>query len=193
MRKKRKYLTEQEINRVLSVSCVDKNDVRNKLIMLMCFIHGFRVSEVCNVKLSDLDIEGRVIQIHRLKNGFSTIHPLTKKECEQISLWLSERHSLIHSTNEWLFVSRKGDKLSRQNVYCIVRNYGKRAGLPLEIHPHMFRHSCGYALANKGVDTRLIQDYLGHKNIAHTVIYTASNSERFTGLWDSDARWNSGH
>ncbi len=59
------------------------------------------------------------------------------------------------------------------------------AGLPLEIHPHMLRHSCGFALANMGIDTRLIQDYLGHRNIRHTVWYTASNAGRFYGIWDN--------
>ncbi|MCK2904143.1 tyrosine-type recombinase/integrase, partial [Escherichia coli] len=61
---------------------------------------------------------------------------------------------------------------------------GGNAGLSLEIHPHMLRHSCGFALANMGIDTRLIQDYLGHRNIRHTVWYTASNAGRFYGIWD---------
>jgi len=57
------------------------------------------------------------------------------------------------------------------------------AGLPLHAHPHMLRHACGYALADQGADTRLIQDYLGHRNIQHTVRYTASNPARFQRLW----------
>ncbi|MFZ5179114.1 tyrosine-type recombinase/integrase, partial [Enterobacter kobei] len=57
------------------------------------------------------------------------------------------------------------------------------AGLSLCSHPHMLRHACGFALADRGVDTRLIQDYLGHRNIRHTVRYTASNAERFEGVW----------
>lgn len=61
-------------------------------------------------------------------------------------------------------------------------DYGQLAGLGVPVHPHMLRHACGYALADKGIDTRLIQDYWGHKNIQNMVIYTASNVERFRNI-----------
>jgi type 1 fimbriae regulatory protein FimB len=64
-----------------------------------------------------------------------------------------------------------------------VREIGEKAGLPFRVNPHMLRHSTGYYLANKGYDTRLIQDYLGHKNISHTVKYTRTASSRFENLW----------
>lgn len=83
-----------------------------------------------------------------------------------------------------VFVTQ-GNPLSRQQFYQIISTSGDNAGLSLEIHPHMLRHSCGFALANMGVDTRLIEDYLGHRNIRHTVWYTASNAGRFYGIWDS--------
>jgi len=63
-----------------------------------------------------------------------------------------------------------------------VRDYGEAAGLALPAHPHMLRHACGFALADQGADTRLIQDYLGHRNIQHTVQYTATNPARFERL-----------
>ena len=59
----------------------------------------------------------------------------------------------------------------------------ERAGLPLPAYPHMLRHACGYALADQGADTRPIQDYLGHRNLQHTVRYTAANPARFERLW----------
>uniref|UniRef100_UPI00201CF5DB tyrosine-type recombinase/integrase n=1 Tax=Escherichia coli TaxID=562 RepID=UPI00201CF5DB len=65
---------------------------------------------------------------------------------------------------------------------------GKRAGLAVKAHPHMLRHACGFALADNGVDTRLLQDYLGHRNIQHTVRYTASNAARFKGVWKKKPR-----
>ncbi|HDV1592530.1 TPA: tyrosine-type recombinase/integrase, partial [Escherichia coli] len=68
--------------------------------------------------------------------------------------------------------------------FSIIREAGKRAGLAVKAHPHMLRHACGFALADNGVDTRLLQDYLGHRNIQHTVRYTASNAARFAGLWE---------
>ncbi|ALD41649.1 hypothetical protein AVR69_24730 [Escherichia coli] len=127
---------------------------------------------------------GRPIYIHRLKKGFSTTHPLLNKEVQALKNWLSIRTSYPHAESEWVFLSRKGNPLSRQQFYHIISTSGGNAGLSLEIHPHMLRHSCGFALANMGIDTRLIQDYLGHRNIRHTVWYTASNAGRFYGIWD---------
>ena len=71
--------------------------------------------------------------------------------------------------------------MSRKAVNYLIHEAATRAGLP-PVHPHMLRHSCGYALANKGLDTRLIQDYLGHKNIQHTVRYTRIAAKRFEGI-----------
>ena len=74
--------------------------------------------------------------------------------------------------------------LSRQQAYRIIRSAGEKAGTVTQTHPHMLRHACGYELAERGTDTRLIQDYLGHRNIRHTVRYTASNAARFAGIWE---------
>ena len=68
----------------------------------------------------------------------------------------------------------------RQTLKLIISTL---AGLPGKAHPHMLRHACGFALADQGADTQLIQDYLGHRNIQHTVRYTATNPARFEGLW----------
>jgi type 1 fimbriae regulatory protein FimB len=81
------------------------------------------------------------------------------------------------------FVSERRTVLSRKTTWHAIRAYGELAGLPISTHPHMLRHGCGFALADQGAGTRLIQDYLGHRNIQHTVIYTASNPARFERLW----------
>jgi site-specific recombinase XerD len=80
------------------------------------------------------------------------------------------------------FLSERGP-MTRQAVNYLVAVIGKGAGLSVHVHPHMLRHSCGYALANKGCDTRLIQDYLGHRNIRHTQLYTRTSAARFERLW----------
>ncbi len=82
-----------------------------------------------------------------------------------------------------LFVSNRRTPINRRTVWVMLRGYGEKAELLVEAHPHMLRHACGYALADRGADTRLIQDYLGHRNIQHTVRYTATNPARFEKLW----------
>jgi type 1 fimbriae regulatory protein FimB len=86
-------------------------------------------------------------------------------------------------TGNAFFVSERRKALSRKTAWAAIRRYGAPAGLPLPAHPHMLRHAWGFALADQGADTRMIQDYLGHRNIQHTVIYTAANPARFERLW----------
>ena len=69
------------------------------------------------------------------------------------------------------------------HVWVMIRHYGELAGLPVEAHPHMLRHACGYKLANEGHDTRSLQQYLGHKNIQHTVRYTELAPDRFKNFF----------
>ena len=73
--------------------------------------------------------------------------------------------------------------MTRQAVNYLIREAGERAGLG-RVWPHMLRHSCGYALANKGADFRVIQDYLGHRDPRHTTRYTRTSARRFEGLWE---------
>jgi len=146
------------------------------------FRHGLRVSETCSLKLAQVDTESRVLHVSRLKNGLSTIHPLRVDEIRAIKAWLIARAKMKPET-ETFFVSERRSPLSRKTAWLAIRTYGERAGLPMPAHPHMLRHACGFALADQGADTRLIQDYLGHRNIQHTVRYTATNSARFERLW----------
>ena len=136
-----------------------------------------------SLRLEDYDPLSQRIHIHRLKGGFSTIHPLQAEENTLLQCWLQERRRWPDQEQQWLFLSRQGGKLSRQRFYQLLRTYGQAAQLPVPIHPHMLRHACGFALADRGNDTRLIQDYLGHRNIRHTVLYTAANALRFINAW----------
>ncbi|MEH4990356.1 tyrosine-type DNA invertase [Enterobacter asburiae] len=185
MATRRKYLTQSEVESLLETAKTSGNPERDYCLIYMSFIHGFRVSEVRHLQLSDLDLNEGSLYIHRLKQGFSTSHPLLGKEVRAIKAWLKVRRSMPGAESDWLFVSQKGTPLSRQRIYNLIQRLGEKAGLSLCSHPHMLRHACGFALADRGIDTRLIQDYLGHRNIRHTVRYTASNAERFEGVWCS--------
>lgn len=179
----RKYLTTFEIEKMLEATSGSTNSARNYCLLLMCFLHGARVSELVSWKLSDIDFDAGQIYIKRLKKGFSTVHPLINREKKALQCWLNIREKYTDSSSSYLFISRRGLPISRQQIYLLVKRYSTLADLSIKAHPHMLRHSCGYALADRGIDTRLIQDYLGHKNIRHTVIYTASNPERFRTVW----------
>ncbi|MFZ4170544.1 tyrosine-type DNA invertase [Enterobacter ludwigii] len=181
--KKRKYLTWEEVHHLLHTISQSAVPLRDYCMIYMTFLHGLRVSELTGLTLDDYDPRSQKLYIRRLKGGLSTTHPLLPEESHVLSQWLKQRQRLPGSDLPWLFLSRQGGRLSRQRLYALIRQYGINAQLPIGIHPHMLRHACGYALADRGNDTRLIQDYLGYRNIRHTVAYTASNAERFSRAW----------
>ncbi|EFO3892627.1 tyrosine recombinase [Escherichia coli] len=178
-------MTHSEIESLLKAANTGPHAARNYCLTLLCFIHGFRASEICRLRISDIDLNEGRINIRRLKNGFSTVHPLRFDEREAVERWTQERANWKGADRtDAIFISRRGSRLSRQQAYRIIRDAGIEAGTVTQTHPHMLRHACGYELAERGADTRLIQDYLGHRNIRHTVRYTASNAARFAGLWE---------
>ncbi|EGC4773247.1 tyrosine-type recombinase/integrase [Escherichia coli] len=182
--KTRRYITQEEWNTVMRVIPEYDDYVRDRCILIMMYIHGLRVSELANIQLSSLSLESNEIYIRRMKNGFSTTHPVQKEEKIWLLRWLDIRKTKLNGKDlPWLFISARRTRISRQQVYSLVKYYGELAGLPVKLHPHVLRHSCGYALANQGLDTRLIQDYLGHRNIRHTVHYTSANCKRFSRVW----------
>jgi type 1 fimbriae regulatory protein FimB len=178
----RKHLTPVEVEKLIAATRGSRHEVRDRCLLLLMFRHGLRVSEACSLKLSQVDLESRVLHVGRLKKGLSTTHPLRGDELRAIKAWLVERARLKPKGTS-LFVSDRRTPLNRRTAWLAIRTYGERAGLPLDAHPHMLRHACGFALADQGADTRLIQDYLGHRNIQHTVRYTATNPARFERLW----------
>ncbi len=184
----RKYLTASEVSLMIEQAASSSFPERNACLIYLGFIHGFRVSELCHLRLADLSLSERSVYIRRMKNGFSTIHPVIPAELRMLRAWLRVRRTLPAADCEWLFISRQGKALSRQRIWQIMQMLGKKAGIPVSTHPHMLRHACGFALADRGIDTRLIQDYLGHRNIRHTVRYTASNAERFLNIWSERNR-----
>jgi type 1 fimbriae regulatory protein FimB len=182
MMKDRKHLTTREVEKLLAATKGTGNEARDRCLLLLTFRHGLRVSEACALTLAQVDTESRVLHVSRHKRGLSTTHPLRPDEIKLIKSWLAIRAKMKPKT-EAFFVSERRRPLSRVTVWLAIRSYGELAGLPLPAHPHMLRHACGFALADQGADTKLIQDYLGHRNIQHTVQYTAANPARFERLW----------
>ena len=178
----RKHLVSAEVEKLLEAAKGSRNAARDRCLLLLMFRHGLRVSEACRLQLSQVDIESRVLHVARLKQGLSTTHPLRGDEIRAIKAWLAERARMKPDTDAF-FISERRSPLSRKTAWLMIRDYGKLADLPVEAHPHMLRHACGFALADQGADTRLIQDYLGHRNIQHTVMYTATNPARFERFW----------
>jgi type 1 fimbriae regulatory protein FimB len=187
VRKERRceYLTADEIAKLLSASKTSRNSERDYCMLLLMFRHGLRVSELCTLKLSDINFETRELHVNRLKGCDSGPHALYNGETAAVRAWLAKR-AKMNPPESWdtLFISERRKALSRVTVWLMITETARAAGLDqLEVHPHMLRHSCGYALVNKGTDIRVIQGYLGHRSISSTVRYTKLDSKRFAKLF----------
>lgn len=180
----RLHLTGREVGKLIEASAGSRNAARDRCILLLAYRHGYRVSELCALPLDHVDVEGGVLHVKRLKRGLSTTHPLRTDELRAIKAWLKVRAGMnVPAETKTFFVSEQRKPLHRSTVNYLLKTASAAASLPFAAHPHMLRHACGFALADQGADTRLIQDYLGHRKIEHTVKYTATNPARFERLW----------
>jgi type 1 fimbriae regulatory protein FimB len=176
------FLTEAEMGNFLKAARRGRHSVRNFAMLLLTFRHGLRVSELINMRMADVDLDTGRLFVRRLKGSLSTSQPLEGDEIRALRAWLRQRIKTPCCNSPLVFLSERGP-MTRQGFNYICAEVGKHARLNIKVHPHMLRHSCGFALANKGCDTRLIQDYLGHRNLRNTEIYTRTASVRFEGLW----------
>lgn len=173
------FLGEKEMEQLFNAARQSRNGIRNYLLLLMMYRHGLRVSEVISIKLSDIDLQQARFWVRRLKNGLSVEQPISGDALLAINRYIKIRNSAL----PWLFLSERCQPMTRQSVNYIAKTAGHRANISTPVNPHMLRHSCGFYLANKGYDLRLIQDYLGHRDPKHTAHYTRVASHRFENLW----------
>ncbi len=175
----REYLTVDEIERLITAAkSLGRYGHRDSALILLAYRHGLRVGELVDLKWDQFDFKRSQAHINRLKNGSPAVHPIEGDE-----LRLLRRLQSKYPDSPFVFTSERGAPLTTSAVRKIVARAGDSAKIRFPVHPHMLRHSCGHYLANRGVDTRSIQAYLGHRSIEHTVRYTELLPDRFKGFW----------
>lgn len=175
----REYLRPHEVEELMTAARhIGRNRLRDATIILLMFRHGLRSAELVALKWSSVDLKDGYLAIHRVKHGHDSVHPLRSPELRAL-----RQLQLNYLDTQYVFVSERKAPLSTRSVRQIISRAGQLAGLPFPVHSHQLRHACGYYLAAQGHDTRAIQDYLGHRNIQHTVRYTRLSPNRFENFW----------
>jgi type 1 fimbriae regulatory protein FimB len=185
-KRRREHLEPHEIKSFLAAAKKNpRNGIRDYCAMYLMFRHGLRVSELCGMKLTDINLRTKTFHVPRGKGCDDACHELYNGEPSAIRAWLVERAKMNPPADvDTLFISERRKPLSPVTVHLMVRLIAEAAGLGyLEVHPHMLRHSCGFDLINRQIDIRTIQGYLGHRSISSTVRYTKLDRKRFKGLF----------
>jgi type 1 fimbriae regulatory protein FimB/type 1 fimbriae regulatory protein FimE len=171
---RRQWVTEAEAEAVIK-AC---ENGRDRLMVLMAYRHGLRVSELISLRWRQVDLGGARLQVIRAKGGEDGVHPLSGREIR--ALRGLRRGQIVGSP--WVFVTSHGSPMTRNGFFKLLTKAARRAGTP-DVHPHALRHGCGFKLVNQGMDTLSLAAYLGHANVQNTKRYTKMNATRFDGLW----------
>ncbi|MCA9036183.1 MAG: site-specific tyrosine recombinase XerD [Planctomycetaceae bacterium] len=164
---------------------VDRYSRRDRAILALMYATGCRVSEVCNLKLRDLNLEELYCRCTG-KGNKQRLVSLTPVAVSAIQLWLErERADMVRNRDEdgdWLFVTRSGRRMNRETVWELIQRYARRIGAGDEISPHTLRHSFATHLLAGGADIRALQEMLGHASIRTTQIYTHVDHSRLKAV-----------
>jgi len=174
----REHLTETEVNQLIEAAKDNRYGHRDATMILVAYRHGLRASEICDLRWEQIDFNSATLHVRRVKNGKLSTHPVRGDELRALRKLQREAPK-----SPFLFVSERGGPFTTDSFNWMVKRAGQKAGLPFQVHAHMLRHAAGYKLAGDGHDTRSIQDYLGHRNIQHTVRYTELSPTRFKDFW----------
>ena len=178
----RDYITEDELCSMVEGTKRSRYYWRDASMLMLTFYHGLRVSELCQVQRRQVDFKHGHIWVERLKGSLSTQQPLLPHELQTLKCYLKQRGD---SRLPWLFLSERGNQFARFTTNYMVRTAAARTGLGFSVHPHMLRHECGYALANRGYDLRLIQDLRRRLDI----LPPRSSQSLFLKSSDGDVRY----
>ena len=175
----REYLTDAEVNRLISAAGENRNGHRDAAMVLVAYRHGLRAGELVTLRWDAIDFAHGRLHVSRLKGSSESVHPLSGRELRALRRLKRDQDP----ASPFMFTSERGSPFTTAGFRKMVARLGVVADIDFPVHPHMLRHACGFKLANDGVDNRSLQAYLGHKNIQHTVRYTELSPTRFKHFW----------
>jgi integrase/recombinase XerC len=177
-------LDADQMGRLLAFRADDALSARDKAIMELFYSSGLRVSELVGLSLLGLDLADRTVRV--LGKGSKTrIVPVGRQAVDALKKWIEERAGLVKPGIDALFVGRWGRPLSARAVQLRVDAWGRRQGIGIHMHPHMFRHSFATHLLESSGDLRGVQELLGHADIGTTQVYTHVDFQRLATVYEA--------
>ena len=174
------FLFYNEIELLLESIAVDTPlGLRNRSLFELMYASGLRVSEICDLTLSQVDFINRSLLI-RGKGNKERYVPFHDEAGEWLQLYLKEARSIFanSASGNYIFLNKNGKKLTSRGVQYVLEQCANHCGLRIKVHPHMLRHSFATHLLDNGADLRVVQELLGHENLSTTQIYTHVTSDR---------------
>lgn len=177
------YINYQDLEVLFSIpDCSSPLGLRNRLILELLYSCGVRVSELVNIKLSDIDFSNNRILI--LGKGSKERYVLYGKICQDLlNDYIDNSRPLLNKNSEYLLLNKFGNKITDRAIRMIIDDIVKKSSLRLNISPHTLRHTFATHLLNEGADLKIVQELLGHENIATTGIYTHVSNERLRKVY----------
>lgn len=180
------YLTVEEVNKLLDFPLNNAYDFRNKAMLELLYATGIRVSELINLRISDIDFTNDYIRIIG-KGSKERIVPFNDISKKYLILYINDYRPILlkRKTNEFLFINNLSNQISRQGFFKILKEICFKQGVDKNVSPHTLRHSFATHLLNNGADLRIIQELLGHSDLSTTQIYTEVLNEKLKKDYES--------
>jgi len=167
-----KVLSVEDIDKLMNIQLNDKYDYRNKAMLELMYSTGVRISELINIKIHDISIQNCTLKVMG-KGSKERIIPVGDYAIDYINKYLSVyRKEFIKKNNDYLFLNSRGDKMTRQAFFKIVKKIALIKNIKTDFSPHTLRHSFATHMLENGADLRTIQELLGHSDVSTTQIYT---------------------
>lgn len=180
-----KVLSSTDIDKMLSkIESVDPVDIRDRAMLELMYATGMRVSELVNVKIHDINLNMGFVRCFG-KGSKERIIPIGQKAIQALWLYMDKvRPHFDQKQVDYLFLNKRGEAITRQTFWKIIKKRAQQAGIPKRVTPHTMRHSFATHLLENGADLRAVQEMLGHADISTTQIYTQVTKSRIKHVYD---------
>ncbi len=171
------YLTLEEVTRLLDINIENEFDARNKAIIELLYSSGIRISELTNMELANIDLDECIIRVMG-KGSKERIIPLGDFAIDALNTYIKYYRPLLNKCNStYVFLNNRGGILTRQFIFKIIKKECVKKNIHKNVSPHTLRHTFATHLLKNGADLRIIQELLGHENLATTQIYTHMSND----------------